>query len=105
MFYVEQRVIRDNKGGGGVVGIKGVGKTREEEIYWLVEKIKPLLAHREPVVQSGALAELLSMWLAGFHIIGDVEATGRLRAELLANHSELVRELTVVNAEKLWMEE
>jgi len=82
-----------------------VGKTREEEIYGLVEKIKPLLAHRDPLVQSGVLAELLSMWLCGFHVIGDVEATGRIRGELLTNHCELVRELTVVNGEMLWREE
>jgi hypothetical protein len=35
--------------------------TQPEEVLKLVEKIKPLLAHNEPQVQSAVLAELLSM--------------------------------------------
>jgi hypothetical protein len=57
-----------------------------------------LLAHNDPRVQSAALAELLSIWLAGFHIPNDPEATEQLRAELLAEHCALVRELTAVRA-------
>jgi len=72
-----------------------------QEILELVEKIKPLLAHNDPQVQSAVLAELLSIWLVGFHISDDREATEQLRAELLARHCELVRELTAVNAKML----
>jgi hypothetical protein len=73
-----------------------------QEILELVEKIKPLLAHNDPQVQSAALAELLSIWLASFHVPDDPEATEQLRAELLAAHCALVRELTAVNAKMLW---
>jgi hypothetical protein len=73
-----------------------------QEILELVEKIKPLLAHNDPQVQSAALAELLSIWLVGFHIPDDPEATEQLRAELLARHCKLVRELTAVNAKIRW---
>jgi hypothetical protein len=69
-----------------------------QETLELVERIKPLLAHNKPQVQSAALAELLSIWLAGFHVPDDPEATEQLRAELLERHCELVRELTAVNA-------
>jgi hypothetical protein len=72
-----------------------------QEILELVEKIKPLLAHNEPQVQSAALAELLSIWLAGFHIPDDPEATEQLRAELLGRHCELVKELMAVNSKML----
>jgi hypothetical protein len=75
--------------------------TQSEETLALVVRIKPLLAHREPQVQSAVLAELLSIWLAGFHVGDDPEATGQLRAELLERHCQLVRDLTAVNAKML----
>jgi hypothetical protein len=75
--------------------------TRLEEILGLVEKIKPLLAHNDPQVQSVVLAELLSIWLAGFHVLDDPEATEQLRAQLLGRHCGLVRELTAINAKMM----
>jgi hypothetical protein len=73
-----------------------------QEVLELVEKIKPLLAHNDPQVQSAVLAELLSIWLVSFNIPDDLEAAEQLRAELLEGHCELVRELTAVNAKMLW---
>jgi hypothetical protein len=74
--------------------------TDAQEILELAERIKPFLAHKPPHVQSGVLAELLSIWLAGHYIPGDPDQTTQLRAELLAKHCELVRALVRVN-EKL----
>jgi ribosomal protein S27AE len=71
--------------------------TDAQEILDLAERIKPLLAHKPPQVQSAVLAELLAIWLAGHHIPGDPDQTTQLRAELLAQHCKLVRVLVKVN--------
>jgi hypothetical protein len=59
----------------------------------LVNKLKPVLAGNPPAEQSAALAECLAIWLAGHIIDGDERATFELRAQLLANHLQLVGEL------------
>jgi hypothetical protein len=64
----------------------------------IVEQIRPLLAGREPVVQSAVLAELLSLLLAGHWIPGEPNQTEIFRRELLSVHSKLVWELIKVNA-------
>lgn len=69
-----------------------------EDVPPIVAKIKPLLAGLPPVIQSAVLADLLAMWLAGHHVPGDAEATLEIRAELLAKHCQLVRQLVPVNA-------
>jgi len=47
-----------------------------ERIAQIVDAAKPLLAGRPSEVQGGALAELVSIWLAGFH--------PKMRDEMLA---------------------
>jgi hypothetical protein len=64
----------------------------------VVARIKPLLAGRPPGVQGAILADLLAIWLAGHQVAGDAEATRKLRAEMLAMHLTLVRQLVPVNA-------
>lgn len=72
-----------------------------EEIRSAVARIKPLLAHRAPVVQGAILANLVAIWLAGHQVEGDAQATHKLRARLLALHLSAVEELTAANAELL----
>lgn len=57
-----------------------------------------LLAGHPPDVQGAVLADALAMWLAGHHVPGDEDATRSMRAELLAVHCGMVRELVPVNA-------
>ena len=67
----------------------------------LVEAIRPILAGHPPGVQSAALANCLALWLAGHDVQGDEDATRRMRAEMLAIHCMLVRQLVPVNARSL----
>ena len=74
-----------------------------EAIAALVEAIRPLLAGHEPAIQSAALAELLSMWLAGHFVTEGATAalrarrTTRFRNQILADHVELVRKLSEIS--------
>ena len=52
-------------------------------------------------MQSAALADCLALWLAGHDIAGDEDATRKLRAEMLAMHCMLVRQLVPINARAL----
>jgi hypothetical protein len=60
------------------------------DVIKIVDKIAPLLANQHPAIQGAVLADLLATWVTG-HPPG-------VRAELLAMHEKMVRELTVVNA-------
>ena len=64
----------------------------------IVERIGPLLGGEPPEAQGAALADLLAIWLAGHEVPGNPDATHTLRAELLAEHLHLVRQLVPVNA-------
>jgi len=72
-----------------------------KEIVELAERIKPILAGREPALQSAVLAELTSLWLAGHFVPGDREQTADIRARLLAAYCQLVLDLTKVNAKEI----
>jgi len=67
------------------------------EIDRLVEQIMPILAGHHEAIQSGVLADLLSMWLAGHFIEGSAKKTAKLREQLLRDHMQLVRKLIPVN--------
>lgn len=71
---------------------------RVEEVTATVAAIRPMLAGRSPEVQSGVLADLTSMWLAGMMFNEDVET---LRSELLANFLNTVLELIPVNEQEI----
>lgn len=73
--------------------------TRSQE---LADRIKPILAGQGSAVQSAALAELVSLWLAGHVILEEANATEKPQTEatreaILANFIALVRNLTPVN--------
>jgi hypothetical protein len=70
--------------------------TMARESQALANRIKPLLAGHSPLVQGAALAELVSLWLAGHYQFGP-----ELSETILQQHIELVRELTPVNIKLL----
>src|SRR5262245_65853923 len=65
------------------------------EIDRLVEQIMPILAGHHEAIQSGVLADLLSMWLAGHFIEGSAKKTAKLREELLRDDIKLGRRLSL----------
>lgn len=69
-----------------------------QEAMAIAAAVKPLLAGKPPTVQGAVLAELLSLWLAGHVVPGDPAATAALRADLLARHCRVVRDLVPENA-------
>jgi len=72
-----------------------------EQILELTKQIKPLLAGKPAVVQSGALADLIAMWLAGHWIPGCPDETEQIRRDLFERYCELVIDLVEVNAREL----
>jgi hypothetical protein len=68
-----------------------------DEVVALVAILRPLLAGRAKEVQGAALADLVSIWLAGHVIRGDPAATERWRKDVLAMHVETVRLLLPIN--------
>jgi hypothetical protein len=78
--------------------VAAVAMSTAEDIAILCRRMASLLAGHPDVVQGGALADLLAMWLAGHQVAGDEDATRSLRADLLAIHYAMVRELVPVNA-------
>lgn len=63
------------------------------EVIELVNRIRPILAGHKPEVQSAAIAELLSTWVLGFQVPGDLEGTSNFQAQVLAGHIKLVMDL------------
>ena len=76
-------------------------KRSTNQIPELVDQIRPILAFKPPQVQSGVLADLTALWLAGVWIKDEPAQTRLLRAELLDLYLELVKQLTEVNARML----
>ena len=71
------------------------------EIRGLIERIRPILAGREPSVQSAVIADLLAIWLAGHFMPGEPAATRKMRASLQSEVLRLVDELMPLNAKRL----
>jgi hypothetical protein len=72
------------------------GKQMNEQVEELVKQIKPMLANRAPELQSATLADLLAIWVLGFQIPGDKEATMALQAQQFDRHIHLVMDLVSV---------
>lgn len=72
-----------------------------QEVAEAVNRIRPLLQGFAPQIQGMVLAELLSLWLAGHWMPGDVEETRRMRMLLLKRHDDAVWELVEENAKLL----
>ena len=71
------------------------------EIDELAAAVGQVLAGRPASLQGAALADCLARWLAGHHVPGDAKATRRMRAEMLAMHCSLVRDLVPQNAKQI----
>jgi hypothetical protein len=63
--------------------------------------VRPLLAGRHPAVQGGVLAQLVATWLAGHAVLGNVDGTRGLRAQLLADFLIAVERLVPLHADEL----
>jgi hypothetical protein len=76
--------------------------TDSEEVFRIVDAIKPLLAGHSPDIQGAVVADLLAIWLAG-HVdqseIGcaDKPETDKIRRAMLDMHVEQVWKLCAVN--------
>jgi len=66
----------------------------------IVERIRPILAGKDPAIVSAALGDLLAMWLAG-HFASGPKATAALREQLLREHIQLVRDLIGPNEQMI----
>jgi hypothetical protein len=66
---------------------------RDQAIVALVELLRPILAAHPSAVQRDALADCVTLWLAGHHVTGDERATRRIRSHLLDEHCARVRVL------------
>jgi hypothetical protein len=75
-------------------------KAQANAVTKLVAEISPLLSGHSPDVQSGALADLTAMWLAGHQDLVNPEndALKELREALFANWCETVRALIAPNS-------
>jgi len=62
-----------------------------QEVTEIVDRIRPLLAGRDPRVQGAVCADLTAIWLAGH--------PKELRDDLLAAQIDTIKSLTVINAE------
>ena len=72
------------------------------EILELSRQLRPLLAAHCDRVQSGALADLVAIWLCGYRVKNIAPAGAQsqllaLRSELFAKFSDLVMRLAVIN--------
>jgi hypothetical protein len=68
-----------------------------EQTLNLVQRIRPLLAGRDPSVQGAALAELTATWVHGHFILGDATQTQELRVKLLEEQNKLIRRLLEID--------
>ena len=68
-----------------------------DEIERTVQAIKPLLAGKDPFVQSAILGDLVAMWLAGVQHTESPDQRHALREELLASMLVYVRQLVPIN--------
>jgi hypothetical protein len=64
-----------------------------DEAEILARECFPLLAGRNKMVQSAALCELVALHLSGHVILGDPEETAKLRASLLDEFFQAVKDL------------
>ena len=72
-----------------------------DHVIRLVGRIAPLLHGKPSFVQGAALADLVAIWLAGHIVAGSAEQTDELRARLLRDHIDAVRNLVPENAKAI----
>ena len=73
-----------------------------DEAIGLIDKIKPLLAKRDPAVTSAVLADLFSMFLAGHQDLrGEGAFIDDIREKIIERWIRLVRDLVPINAAQI----
>lgn len=75
-------------------------------ILELSQACQRILRDQGPAIQSGVLADLLSLWLAGHCVVEEIgqperPETDKLREEILAALIELVRELVPTSEKEI----
>jgi hypothetical protein len=65
------------------------------DVQRIVDRVRPILAHANPVIQSAVLADLLAIWIAGHQ--GPDGLVDQMRGHLLDDHVKLVRDLIPTN--------
>jgi hypothetical protein len=78
--------------------MEGMMDDRGDLVMALTRKLGEALTGNPPAIQGAALADALSLWLAG-HQLGDDERNQAYRAKLLEHHIELVKKLMPVSDE------
>jgi hypothetical protein len=68
-------------------------------IIRLSQKVARLFAGKDPAIVSGTLANLTSIWLAGFVVPDDPDQTADLRASLLEHHLCLITDLLEISSQ------
>jgi hypothetical protein len=75
--------------------------SQADDVVALVTAVRPLFIGTPPEIQGAALADLVSIWLAGHVVRGDPKATKRWREQVLKVHIETVRLLVPINYQAL----
>lgn len=65
----------------------------------LTVQIRQILFGQPTEVQGAVLINLVSIFVAGYEVIGDIEETRRVRAQVLVNHMSVVRAMVPLTAE------
>jgi hypothetical protein len=71
--------------------------SRTPEVHALVEAIRPFFIGQRGETVGDALADLVSIWLAGHVIPDDLQLSHRVQERLLRRHMKTVRRLIPVN--------
>jgi hypothetical protein len=72
-----------------------------EDVEAIVEAVKPHFVGQPGDIVGAALADLLSLWLAGHVIPDDLQTSHRHQERLLKLHIKMVRALVPIN---YWLE-
>lgn len=62
----------------------------------IVERIRPLLANKDPALQGMVLADLLAVWVAGHRCEAGQVETNQLRCAMMSEHLQCVARLTAL---------
>lgn len=72
-----------------------------DRVVQLVDRLGSLLHGNPSFVQGAVLADLVAIWIAGHMVEGSAEQTDELRARLLRDHIDAVRNLVPENAKAI----
>jgi len=79
----------------------GLDPDQTAQALQVSKAIQPALCGLDDAVQGAALADLLSLWIAGHYVWGDDQATGEFRKEVLGHFVQAVIELIPASSKEL----